>query len=171
MLRKGTRVARSAFHIWVAASVIVVFGTQARADPALTLEFDGTTHAFTPQMDGARTGFTRFLSVDAVSIEGKDGVATLVLELALPPGARTGDAPHDARISFRPDGWQDYWVAPLDFPAGAIVIDHLDLSSKAPEISGQFAVPLCFTASPVHAPAPTRCLPASGRFTTALVRD
>ncbi len=66
-------------------------------------------------MEGARTGFTRFLSVDAVSIEGKDGVATLVLELALPPGARTIDAPHDARISFRPDGWQDYWVSPLDF--------------------------------------------------------
>ena len=168
---KGTRVARSAFHIWVAASVIVVFGTQARSDPALLLEFDGTTHAFTPRMDGARTGFTRFMSVDAVSIEGKDGGATLVLELSLPPGARTGDAPHDARISFRPEGWRDYWVSPVEFPEGGIVIEHLDLSSQTPEISGRFAVPLCHTATPIHAPDPARCLPASGRFSTALVRD
>ena len=163
--------ARSAFHIWVATSVFVVFGTHALAEPALTLDFDETTHTFTPQMEGARTGFTRFMSVDAVSIEGKDGVATLVLELSLPPGARTGDAPHDARISFRPEGWRDYWVSPPDFPAGAIVIDHLDLSSQAPKISGQFAVPLCYTATPIHVPDSARCLPASGSFTTALVRD
>ena len=163
--------AHSASQIMCAASILGVFGTHALAEPVLSLAFDGTSHDFTPQMEGARTGFTRFLSVDAVSIEGKDGRATLVLELALPPGARTGDTPHDARISFRPDGWRDYWVSPPDFPAGAILIDHLDLSSQSPAISGQFAVPLCYTASPIHAPDPTRCLPASGRFTAALVRD
>ncbi len=160
-----------ASQIMLAASVLVGFGTHALAEPVLSLAFDGTTHTFTPQMEGARTGFTRFMSVDAVSIEGKDGIATLVLELALPPGARTGDAPHDARISFRPEGWRDYWVSPVEFPAGAIVIDHLDLSSQTPEISGHFAVPLCYTATPIHAPDPARCLPASGRFSTALVRD
>ena len=168
---KGDTVARSIFQILFAVSVAGLSGKSALAEPALSLVFDGTTHVFAPQMEGARTGFTRFLAVDAVSIEGKDGVATLVLELSLPPGARTGDAPHDARISFRPDGWQDYWVSPLDFPAGAIVIDHLDLSSQAPAISGQFAVPLCYTASPIHPPDPEHCLPATGRFTTALVRD
>lgn len=154
-----------------AACIFGGFATHVLAEPRLSLEFDGTTHAFAPQMEGARTGFTRFLTVDAVSIEGKDGFATLVLELALPPGARTGDAPHDARIGFRPDGWRDYWVSPPNFPAGAIVIDYLDLSSQTPEISGRFAVPLCYTATPVHAPDPARCLPASGRFSTALVRD
>ena len=143
----------------------------ALAGSSMTLQFKGETIFFVLQMEGARTGFTRFMSVDAVSIEGKDGVATLALEFSLPPGARTGDAPHDARISFRPEGWRDYWVSPLDFPAGAVVITHLDLSSQAPEISGHFAVPLCYTATPIHAPDPERCLPATGRFTTVLVRD
>lgn len=160
-----------ASHIRVVACVFGGFATHALAEPHLSLEFDGTTHVFAPQMEGARTGFTRFISVDAVSIEGKDGIATLVLELSLPPGARTGDAPHDARISFRPQAWRDYWVSPPDFPFGGIVVDRLDLSSQVPEISGQFAVPLCYTASPVHAPDLTRCLPASGRFSTTLVRD
>lgn len=162
---------QSVSQILIAICVFCWFTTQVEAEPALTLDFDGITHVFVPQMEGARTGFTRFMSVDAVSIEGKDGVATLVLELSLPPGARTGDAPHDARISFRPEGWRDYWVSPLDFPAGAVVITHLDLSSQAPEISGHFAVPLCYTATPIHAPDPERCLPATGRFTTVLVRD
>ena len=141
------------------------------ADPGLSLEFDGVTHVFVPQMDGARTGFTRFLSVDAVSIEGADGQARLVVELALPPRAQTTDIPHDARISFRPDGWRDYWVSPHDFPEGSVAIDHIDLSGPSPRIVGRFALPLCFTPTPVHTPDPARCLPASGRFDTALVRD
>lgn len=153
---------------------IVLAGTLAapvRAEPVLTLEVDGTQHVFVPQMEGARTGFTRFLSVDAVSVEGADGSARLVLELAFPPASRTGDAPHDARISFRPNGWQDYWVSPSDMADGAVAIDHLDLSGAFPRIAGHFAVPLCFARSPIHGPDPSRCLPASGHFDTLLVQD
>jgi len=139
--------------------------------PGLTLEVDGTAHAFTSQLDGARTGFTRFASVDAVSIEGAAGAARLVVEMSLRPAARTGDQPHDARISYRPDGWRNYWVSPPDFPRGALVIDHLDLSGPAPRIAGHFAVPLCFTPTPLHTPDLTNCLPASGRFDTALARE
>lgn len=141
------------------------------ADTAIHLAFDGIEYRFEPVMDGARTGFTRFASVDAVSIEGAQGPSRLVLELSLPPAARTGDAPHDARISFRPDGFRDYWVSPLAFPDGAVAVDLLDLSSPSPRIAGRFAVPLCFTASPLAVPDETRCLPAAGRFETALVRD
>lgn len=137
----------------------------------MTLAFDGGAHAFRPLLDGARTGFTRFLSVDAVSIEGAAGPARLVLEISLPPGAQTGDQPRDARISFRPDGWRDYWVSPPNFPEGALRIDQLDLSGPSPRIVGHFAVPLCFTPTPLHTPDLTNCLPASGRFETALARE
>ncbi|TVR06891.1 MAG: hypothetical protein EA385_14420 [Salinarimonadaceae bacterium] len=160
--------------VTVAISVLAALGfgaAPATAEAVLNLEFDGVRHSFAPQMEGARTGFTRFLSVDAVSIEGADGPSRLVLELALPPGARTGDAPHDARISFRPDGWRDYWVSPPEFPEGAVVIDFLDLSGPSPRIAGRFSAPLCFTPSPMRIPDPTRCLPASGSFETALARD
>lgn len=139
--------------------------------PGLTLEVDGTAHAFSSQLDGARTGFIRFASLDAVSIEGAAGSARLVVEMSLRPAARTGDQPHDARISYRPDGWRDYWVSPPDFPEGALVIDHLDLSGPSPRIAGHFAVSLCFTPTPLHTPDLTNCLPASGRFDTALARE
>lgn len=122
-------------------------------------------------MDGARTGFTRFLTVDAVSIEGTDGRARFVVELSMPPTAGATDGPHDARLIYRPDGWRDYWMSPPGIPEGAIAIEHVDLSGPAPRIAGSFLVPLCFTASPLHAPDLERCLPASGAFDTALVRD
>jgi len=149
----------------------LAFGAQASAEARLELEFDGTAHVFVPQMVGARTGFTRFLTVDAVSMEGVDGPARLVVELSFPPGAGMGDAPYDARISFRPEGWRDYWVSPPDFPDGAVTIKHLDLSGPAPRIAGYFTVPLCFTQSPIHASDLTRCQMASGMFDTALVPD
>lgn len=155
----------------LAASALLASVAPAAADDALSLEIDGATLVFVPQMEGARTGFTRFMVVDAVGIEGADGPARLVLELAFPPGARTGDAPHDARISFRPDGWRDYWTSPPDLPVDAIAVDHLDLSGPDPRIVGRFAVPLCFTPSPLHTPDAARCVQASGRFDTALVRD
>lgn len=157
-----------------AAIVIAFAGSIAAsgwAEAGLSLAFDGVTHAFAPQMDGARTGFTRFVSVDAVSIEGADGRARLVIELAMPPRTRSTDSPHDVRISFRPDGWRDYWVSPPGVPAAAVEIEHIDLSGPSPRIIGRFALPLCFTPSPIHVPDPAKCLPASGRFDTALVRD
>lgn len=154
-----------------ATAVVFANATSGVAEPAMSLEFDGTTHVFVPQMEGARTGFTRFSSVDAIGLEGADGQMRLVLELALPPGSETGDAPHDARISFRPNGFRDYWVSPPDLPDGTIIIEYLDLSGHAPRIAGHFAVPLCFAASPIHMLDQARCLPASGQFDTALARD
>lgn len=163
---------KSRLLLAASAAVAIAFAAPAAAEDAvLSVAIDGASHVFVPQMDGARTGFTRFTVVDAVSIEGADGPARLVLELAFPPGARTGDAPHDARISFRPDGWRDYWVSPHDLPDGAIAVDHLDLSGPDPRIAGRFAVPLCFTPSPLHTPDTERCVEAAGRFDTALVRD
>ena len=141
------------------------------AGPELTLVLDGETRRFVPQMDGGQTGFTRFISVDAVSIAGADGPARLVLELAFPPGARSGDAPHDARISYRPQGWRDYWVSPPAFPPGAVRVEHLDLSGPSPRITGSFALALCATATPMQQPDLTRCRTVSGRFDTPLVPD
>ena len=141
------------------------------AEIGLTLEFDGATHVFSVQTNEARAGFSRFHSVDAISIEGTDGRSRLVLELSLPPGSRSGDTPHDARISFRPDGWRDYWVSPLEFPRGAVVIEQLDLSGSAQHIAGHFAVPLCLTPTLLHSPDPARCVPAAGHFATPLVPD
>lgn len=143
------------------------------AGPAATqtLDLGGVGHAFDAGGEGARAGFTRFMTVDAVSVEAVDGAARLVLEFALPPDARTGDQPHDARISFRPDGWRDYWVSPPRFPDGGVTIEHLDLSGPVPRIAGQFAVPLCHVASPLQRPDPARCLPARGRFDVILGRD
>ncbi|MCC5968911.1 MAG: hypothetical protein JJU15_03090 [Pararhodobacter sp.] len=162
---------RTTLRAMVAASALCAAPLPAVAEGALSFTFDGASIEFVAQLEGARTGFTRFASVDAVSIEGVQGQARLVLELALPPGARTGDAPHDARISYRPDGFRDYWVSPSDVPEGAVIVELLDLSGPSPRISGQFSVPLCFTRTPVHMPDLSRCLPAHGQFDTALMRD
>ncbi len=162
---------KSICHTLGAALTAFSFAAQVNAGSGIALEFDGVGWQFTPQMEGARTGFTRFLSVDAVSMEGADGPARLVLELSFPPGARTGDAPYDGRISFRPDGWRDYWVSPPDFPSGAVLIEYLDLSGPAPRIEGRFTSQLCFTKSPVHPPDPARCQMARGAFATELVPD
>ncbi|MGJ3264666.1 MAG: hypothetical protein ACFE0R_15670 [Salinarimonas sp.] len=158
-------------HLSVAAALGVACIAPAAAQPMLDLVFDGDALTFTPVMDGARTGFTGFLSVDAVSIEGASGPARLVLEIALPPGSSTGAAPHDARILYRPDGFRDYWVSPTPFPEGAIAIERLDLAAATPRIAGRFEAPLCFTASPMHLPDPARCVTVSGRFDTPLVHD
>lgn len=162
---------RAVRRLLAAAAVCLAVAPPVAAETMMELAFDGDTRAFTPVTDGARTGFTRFLSLDAVSIEGADGPARLVLELSLPPGSRVGDALNDARILYRPDGFRDYWVSPPVFPQGAIVIEDLDLTGRAPRIAGRFAAPLCYTASPLHAPDQARCRPASGRFSTGLVRD
>lgn len=137
----------------------------------LSLVFDGVAHDFAPRMEGARTGFSRFAALDALSIEGEDGPARLVLEFALPTDARPGDSPLDARISFRPDGWREYWVSLPLFPAGAVTIEHLDLSGPAPRIAGRAVLSLCLAASPLHPPDPARCAPAILRFDTAVLPD
>ncbi len=138
------------------------------AQDRIVLEFEGSEMAFTFDDPQARAGFTRFMSVDAVSFEAVAGAARLVIELSLPPG---GDAPHDARIMFRPDGWRDYWLSPLIFPDGGVVVSQLALRGTAPHIEGQFETPLCFTASPMTLPDPDRCVPARGHFRTRLHPD
>lgn len=154
----------------ITASALLL-AAQAASAEGITLSFDGMNRSFTPRMDGARSGFSRFDRVDAVSIEGADGAARLVIEMSFLPGARGGDQPHDARISYRPEGWRDYWVSPPLFPQGALTIEGLDLSSLEPRISGSFSVPLCFARSVVDAPNLEHCQTATGRFSTLLVRD
>ena len=153
------------------AAVLVALPGASPAETVLTLTFDGVVHAFVPQMEGARTGFSRFATLEAVSIEGAAGPARLVLEVSLPRGARAGDAPCAARMSFRPDGWRSYWVSPPDLPGAAVSVEELDLSGPSPRIAGRFEAPLCFTPTPLHPPDATRCRTASGRFATPLVPD
>ncbi|MCC6007279.1 MAG: hypothetical protein JJU40_06360 [Rhodobacteraceae bacterium] len=153
------------------AAALVALPGAASAEAVLSLTFDGALHRFVPEMEGARTGFSRFATLQAVSIEGSDGPARLVLEMSLLPGARAGDAPYAARISFRPDGWRDYWVSPPELPGGAVSVELFDLSGPAPRIAGRFEAPLCFTPTPLHPPDPARCRTAAGRFDTPLVPD
>lgn len=134
----------------------------------IVLEFQGAQISFTLDDPLARAGFTRFMSVDAVSFEGVVGPARLAIELALPPG---GDRPHDARIMFRPDGYRDYWLSPLVFPDDGVVIDDLTLSGADARISGRFETPLCFTATALTLPDPARCDLARGQFQTGLHSD
>ena len=155
----------------VLAAALVLLPGAVPAEAVLSLTFDGAAHRFVPQTEGARTGFSRFATLEAVSIEGADGTARLVVELSLPPGARAGDPPYAARISFRPDGWRDYWVSPTDLAGAAVSVEVLDLSGPAPRIAGRFEAPLCFTPTPLHPPDATRCRPAAGRFATPLVPD
>lgn len=153
------------------AAALAALPGAASAEAVLTLAFDGATHGFVPQMEGARTGYSRFATLEAVSIEGANGPARLSVELSLPTGARAGETPLDARISFRPGGWRDYWVSPPDLSPTAVSIQEIDLSGPAPRISGQFEAPLCFTPTPLHPPDPARCRTAAGRFDTPLVPD
>lgn len=134
------------------------------AEAVPSLAFDGAAHRFGPQTGGARTGFSCFTRLEVVGIEDADGPARLVLELSLLPGARTGDASCAARISFRLDGWRDYWVTPPERSGAAVSVEELDLSGPAPCIAGRFAAPLCFIATPLHLPDPARCRPAARRF-------
>lgn len=155
---------------WTLAICLLVAGPVV-AQAEVLLEFDGDSHRLDTQADTGRAGFTRFMVVDAVSFGAVAGPARLVLELALPPRARQGDQPHDARILYQPDGWRDYWTSPPDFPEGGVVVTHLALSSPAPRIAGYFAVPLYFTKDPTHASDLSQCQSATGRFDTPLTQD
>lgn len=140
----------------------------AYAEDSMSLHFQDFTQDFALDDPQSRAGFTRFMSVDAVSFEGVAGAARLVVQLSLPPG---GSVPHDARILFLPEGWRDYWVSPLVFPEGGVVLEALALSGTAPRIAGRFDVDLCFTRSPMHLPDMDKCHRASGEFATALVAE
>ncbi len=153
----------------VLAGVVLVSGAvSAAAEPALQFRFQDIAQDFALNAPQSRAGFTRFMSVDAVSFEGVAGDARLVVQLSLPPG---GSMPHDARILFLPEGWRDYWVSPLVFPEGGVTVEALRLSGTEPRIAGRFDVDLCFTRSPMHLPDMDQCYRASGAFATDLVPE
>jgi len=149
-------------------ALILALPAPVMAQDWIVLEFQGAQMSFTLDDPLARAGFTRFMSVDAVSFEGVAGPARLAIELSLPPG---GDNPHDARIMFRPDGYRDYWLSPLAFPKGGVVIDDLTFSGPDARISGRFETPLCFTATALTLPDPANCDLARGQFQTGLQPD
>ncbi len=151
------------------ASVFWIAGiSMSAAETRMRLHFPDAAQEFALDDPQSRAGFTRFMSVDAVSFEGVAGAARLVVQLSLPPG---GAVPHDARILFLPDGWRDYWVSPLVFPEGGVVVEALALTGTAPRIAGRFDVDLCFTRSPMHLPDMDKCHRASGDFATGLVAE
>lgn len=57
----------------------------AGADTAMTFRFQDIEQPFALDDPQSRAGFTRFMSVDAVSFEGVAGAARLVVQLSLPP--------------------------------------------------------------------------------------
>jgi len=157
-------------HVWTLGVFVLATGSVA-AQAEVVMAFGEHTYHLDANATGGNAGFTRFMTVDAVSIGAVEGAARVVLELALPPRARQGDQPHDARIMYQPQGWRDYWSSPPDFPEGGVVVSRLDLSGHTPRIAGHFDVPLCFTKSPTHTPDLTQCQPATGHFDIALTPD
>ncbi len=118
-----------------------------------------------------RAGMTRFATLDAISLEGAAGTARLVVNLALPPDARPGVQPLDARVTYRPDGFVDYWETP-DLPGSdAFAFTLLDLSGPQPQIEGSFQVRLCRRASVMQPADPKDCRTARGTFASELQID
>ena len=141
----------------------------ARADGSLTFSCPGAAEHFHPVPNGA--GFTRFSMLDAIGIDAAAGTARLVIEVALPPGATAGSDPVDARVTYRPDGFRDYWQTADMPPPGAIVIDAVSLRGPVPSIAGRFRVTLCRRASVMVPADPGDCHPAEGSFDTQLQID
>lgn len=118
-----------------------------------------------------RAGMTRFSMLDAISLEGQAGAARLVVKFALPPDAAPGAQPLDARVSYRPDGYVDYWqTAELPAP-GAFIFERVQLSGPRPRIAGRFEVTLCARASVMVAHDTGTCSVARGRFASDLQID
>lgn len=136
---------------------------------ALTLDFPGAPASFAPVAGGA--GITRFSMLDAIGIEGAAGAARLVIEIALPPGAGPGTAPVDARVTYRPDGFRDYWQTAAPARDEAITLTRVELAGPAPRIAGRFRVTLCRRADVIAPPDLARCHEAEGGFDTILQPD
>jgi hypothetical protein len=136
--------------------------------PFLRFEFGAaaTTYEKVPQ----RAGMTRFLVLDAISLEGASGQARLVIELAMPPEAGMDAQPLDARVTYRPDGFVDFWQT-ITIPPDGFVFDVVELSGPSPRIAGSFALPLCERASIMVPADPARCQMAQGQFATDLQLD
>lgn len=84
---------RCVLALMSAMAIISTTASDGNAQTGMRLAFDGAQLVFVPQMQGGRTGFTRFASVDAIGLEGAEGRMRLVLELALPPAAGRFDTP------------------------------------------------------------------------------
>jgi hypothetical protein len=151
------------------ALALAVLPAPAPAGGEMTLDFPDAPGRFVPVPGGA--GLTRFRALDAIGIDGQAGRARLVIEIALPPGAGPLDAPLDARVSFRPAGFRDYWQTTGPLPSGAIALDTVALSGPSPRIAGRFRVVLCRRASAMAPADPGDCHPAAGRFDTTLQID
>ncbi|MCC5991798.1 MAG: hypothetical protein JJT99_04670 [Rhodobacteraceae bacterium] len=118
-----------------------------------------------------RAGMTRFSMLDAISIEGQAGAARLVVKFALPPEAGIDAQPIDARVSYRPDGYVNYWqTAKLPAP-GSFIFEQVQLSGPRPRIAGHFEVTLCARASVIAAHDTGNCRVATGSFATKLQID
>jgi hypothetical protein len=149
------------------AAVGLVAGPTAASD-FLTFDFADAPSRFEPVPQ--RAGMTRFAMLDAISFEGAAGPARLVIELALPAQAELGTQPVDARVTYRPDGFTQYWQT-IAIAPDAFVFETLALSGPTPRIVGTFEVSLCLRLSLMQPANPAQCQTASGRFDTALQID
>lgn len=138
------------------------------AGPAfLSFTFDGASIQFGPD----RAGMTRFAMLDAISLEGVADRARLVVKFALPPEAGLDAHPLDARVTYRPDGFADFWQS-IDAPGpGAFVFDAVQLSGPGPRVAGRFEVTLCRRASVMVQADRSDCRAAKGAFATELQID
>ena len=147
----------------------VATATRAGGVDFMRFDFADAPGQFQPVPD--RVGMTRFSILDAISFEGAAGPARLVVKLALPPGAAPGAQPVDARVTYRPDGFSDFWQT-ADMPGpDAFAFTRLELSGPAPQIVGTFQVLLCRRASVMVPADPETCQRATGAFATELQTD
>ena len=155
----------------VFAAFCLVMSAQARADEVVVLRF---AFADAPQeftYIPGRAGMTRFSMLDAISIEGQAGAARLVVKFALPPDAGPGAQLLDARVTYRPDGFADFWQT-VDIPAPeAFRFERVVLTGPRPEIAGRFNVALCPRVSIMRPADLEGCRMASGQFATHLQID
>lgn len=134
----------------------------------LSLQFPDAPAAFTKLP--RRAGMSRFATLDAISFEGEAGPARLVVKFALRQDADHQPLLLDARVTYRPDGFTDFWQT-ITVEAGAFAFDTLDLSGPAPHVAGAFTVSLCRRASVMVPADPEECQTASGHFNTDLQID
>ena len=135
----------------------------------LRLEFRDAPAQFQPVP--GRAGMTRFSMLDAISLEGQAGAARLVVKFALPPDAAPDAQPLDARVTYRPHGYVDYWqTAELPAP-GAFIFEQVQLSGPRPRVTGRFEVTLCARASVMDMHDSGNCSVARGRFASDLQID
>jgi len=152
-----------------AVLALPVLAQDAPGASVLQFDFPGAPKAFAPVP--GRAGLTRFGALDALSIEGQAGSARLVVEFALPPDAGPDAAPIDARVTFRPDGFTNFWQTAEMSGSQAIRLTQVALSGPQPRIAGSFAVTLCARASVLRPADPDTCQIARGEFSTQLQID